>query len=415
MIQDQDIVSAGHQKTNAAFILVSIVYLFFNSFLLPDGLLYTTLLTPFFFLNLLKKGGMKLYFIFFLITVVFAIFQLPDVAFIKDYIISFVVLQCAAIFTLNAFYYLQEESRLNSVFKILATVNLFLLVLSILALLIPVVRSYFWYEMAMSEGLPLIPRLKMLTYEASYYSLIIMPVFSYYLLKKMLLNSRSGILLISLCVAMLLSLSFGVLAGMLISIVLVYCFNLNELGRKINLNYIFLTGIVMAIGLFVLYRYYPHNIFFERLRNISDGKDTSARGRTYESFDLAWGVAKMKSIWWGVGPGQLKHIGREYIIQYYTYSAIPPVIRIPNAVAETLNIYGIAGVCIRFAIIIYLFFKTKVWQNYYRLLLFIFIFIYQFTGSFLVNIAEYILWILAFSKNLFPEFNRQHFIKSKEA
>ena len=117
----------------------------------------------------------------------------------------------------------------------------------------------------------------------------------------------------------------------------------------------------------------------------------------------------MKSLYWGVGPGQLKLIGRDYIIQYYNYSSIPGTIRIPNAVAETLNIFGLAGLVIRFLAIGYLFFKTKVWDNYYRLLLFLFIFIYQFTGSFLFNIAEYILWILAFSPALFPAFNRVHF------
>ncbi|MBC7536218.1 MAG: hypothetical protein H7258_11050, partial [Ferruginibacter sp.] len=52
----------------------------------------------------------------------------------------------------------------------------------------------------------------------------------------------------------------------------------------------------------------------------------------------------------------------------------------------------------------FLFFYTKVWTNYFRLLLFIFIFIYQFTGSFVTNIAEYVIWILAFT-NVFVEFD----------
>lgn len=52
----------------------------------------------------------------------------------------------------------------------------------------------------------------------------------------------------------------------------------------------------------------------------------------------------------------------------------------------------------------YLFFKTAVYKNYYRLALFIFVFIYQFTGSYITNIVEYVIWILAFS-NAFPQFN----------
>jgi hypothetical protein len=265
----------------------------------------------------------------------------------------------------------------------------------------------------MSEGLPVIPRLKMLTYEASYYSLIIAPVFCYYLLKKILLNAKTGILLLSLTVSLLLSLSFGVLAGILISLVLVYCFNLNELGKRINLAYLVTSLLIVIVGVVCLYIFNPQNILFDRIRNIITGKDTSANGRTYESFILAWNIAKMKSIYWGIGLGQLKLIGRDYIIQYYLYTDIPPVIRIPNAVAETLNIYGITGIVFRFGIIAYMFFKTKVWNNYYRLTLFIFVFIYQFTGSFLFNVAEYVIWILSFSTNIFPAFDRRHFVREK--
>jgi hypothetical protein len=45
-----------------------------------------------------------------------------------------------------------------------------------------------------------------------------------------------------------------------------------------------------------------------------------------------------------------------------------------------------------------------VWTNYYRLLLFLFVFIYQFTGSFITNVAEYVIWILAFT-NTFHQFD----------
>jgi len=59
---------------------------------------------------------------------------------------------------------------------------------------------------------------------------------------------------------------------------------------------------------------------------------------------------------------------------------------------------------LRLIIEIALFFHTKVWRNYYRLLLFFFVFIYQFTGSFITNVAEYVIWILAFT-NIFHQFD----------
>ena len=77
---------------------------------------------------------------------------------------------------------------------------------------------------------------------------------------------------------------------------------------------------------------------------------------------------------------------------------------IPNAAAETLAIFGWTGLVLRILVEIFLFFYTRVWTNYYRLLLFLFVFIYQFTGSFITNIAEYVIWILAFT-NVFHQFD----------
>lgn len=400
-------------KENNTFLMVSIIYLFFNSFLLPDGLLFTTLLTPFFFIHLLKHKGIQVYFVFLIVSCIMAAIQLPTVDYFKEYVKSFILLQTVAIFTINTYYVIKEEANLAVTFKVLSTVNMVLLGISILFLFIPLLRPWLWYQMSMSEGLPVIPRLKMLTYEASYYSLIIVPLFAYYFLKKTLLSGKVGILLLTLGLSMILSLSFGVLIALMISFIFLYFLNLNELGRKINLNYLSAGIIIVVVVIGAAYWLYPHNVVFDRLRNIYTGKDTSAKGRTSDSFVLAWNIAKMKSLYFGIGLGQLKLIGRDFIIQFYNYSNIPPVIRIPNAVAETLNIYGIIGIVFRFGIITYLFFKTKVWNNYYRLMLFIFIFIYQFTGSFLFNVAEYVIWILAFSTNIFPAFDRQYFTKER--
>ena len=91
------------------------------------------------------------------------------------------------------------------------------------------------------------------------------------------------------------------------------------------------------------------------------------------------------------------------IRDYYLYY-IDMQVAIPNAVAETMAIFGWVGVSLRLGIEIFLFFYTRVWTNYYRLLLFLFIFVYQFTGSFITNIAEYVIWILAFTR-IFQQFD----------
>jgi len=74
-------------------------------------------------------------------------------------------------------------------------------------------------------------------------------------------------------------------------------------------------------------------------------------------------------------------------------------------VAETYALTGFVGVGLRLMAEIFFFFKTKVFDNYYRTFLFIYVFIYQFTGSFTTNIAEYVIWILAFT-NIFPMFDK---------
>jgi hypothetical protein len=131
------------------------------------------------------------------------------------------------------------------------------------------------------------------------------------------------------------------------------------------------------------------------LGNIIGGDDTSGKGRTVDAFILAQRIIEPGHQAWGVGLGQVKTMGYDIIRSYYLYYTDHPV-AIPNAVAETLAIFGWVGVALRFSVQALFFFLTKPWKSYYRLAIFIFIFIYQFTGSFLTNGAEYVLWIIAF-------------------
>ena len=115
-------------------------------------------------------------------------------------------------------------------------------------------------------------------------------------------------------------------------------------------------------------------------------------------------VAKERSIWFGSGLGQVKELAYDIVKRYLNYWGELEVVRIPNAVAETLAIFGIFGIAIRFILIFYFFIKTKVLENYYRTLLFVFVFVYQFTGSYITNIVEYVIWVMAFS-SVFKQFD----------
>jgi len=392
-------------KRHSIFLGIATIFMFFNSAGLPDGLLYTTLLAPVFLLFLLNQKGIRTYLLFLLITgalgMVHAVTGIDDPF---SYVRSFAMLQAVAIFTIITYDALPGQLEQAGTFKTLATVNLLMLGICLLLRFIPGGTDWVWYTVPISPGVPVVPRLKMFTYEASYYSLLITPLVLYYLLKCWLCKAKVGVLFLSLILSLLLSFSLGVIAGIVISLFLMIIFRFNTLYTKLPVRWLMIASILLIILTVGLYIFYPQNALFLRLHNIWAGKDTSARGRTYEAFTIAWEVAKMKSLYWGTGPGQLKSLGRDYIIQYYHYAHIPQTVRIPNAVAETLSIYGIAGLIIRFGLILFLFIRTRVWNNYYRLSLFIFMFIYQFTGSFISNTAEYMIWAIAFCPGILRAF-----------
>src|SRR5688500_8121088 len=55
------------------YLPIAVLYFFFNSFMLPQGLLYTTILTPLFLIWLLKYPTFHYIWFFFLFTIPFAI------------------------------------------------------------------------------------------------------------------------------------------------------------------------------------------------------------------------------------------------------------------------------------------------------------------------------------------------------
>ena len=70
--------------------------------------------------------------------------------------------------------------------------------------------------------------------------------------------------------------------------------------------------------------------------------------------------------------------------------------------ADLLATFGWVGFFSKLLAEIFLFRKTKVKTSSFRLCLFIFMFIYQFVGSFSTNIVEVFFWVAAFSP-IFPD------------
>lgn len=390
------------------YLPIAITYFFFNGFLLPLGLLYTTLLTPLFLLWLYRFPSFKWIGAFFFVLAPFAVIHFAQGVNPGYYIRSTALLFTVFVFCVALWQFLQVCKSLRTIYKYILYLNAGLFILAVICLFIAPLRNIFWTSAAITEGVKGVNRLKMLTYEPSYYSTLLAPIALYYYLK-MVMNRLSSprLIFVLMTIPLLSSLSFGVIGGMVLALFLTFLANISFFfpGKKLVL-YIFAGSILLVIGFSILAYFHPDNIIFIRLRNIFAGGDSSFRGRTYDAFYLGWNVAEKKSVIFGCGPGQVKALGLELFNDYYNYTFTTDAIAIPNALGDTLATFGLAGLSIRVMVEIGLFFKTKVYSNYYRLSLFLFIFIYQFTGSFIMNIAEYTIWILAFNPNSFEEFNR---------
>jgi hypothetical protein len=387
--------------------LVAYLYFFFNSVGLKGGLLYTNILSPFFLIWIYKKGYIRYLKYPLMVILPFSIIHYSMGVHLKTFITSHILFASTIIFILSAYIYISRFSSLKEVIQKILFFNFILVLIAIPFYFMDYTyQKIFWYTNLFTTQNSF-TRLSLFTFEASYYALLLIPI-GYYFLFEIGFNKRlknKGVILLMVILPFLLSLSFGVIGGTLITAVIMAWFNRHLFIKYRTLFNLMVVFIVLAIlTILILFIFFPTSLPVIRITNIFMGYDTSSRGRTVEAFQIAWLVAGKKSIWFGCGLGQAKLLLPDIIHKYFSYWGNLSVYRIPNTLAETLAIFGIVGVAIRFTIIIYLFFKTNVNTNYLRLSLFLFIFIYQFTGSYITNIVEYVIWIFAFT-NVFPEFN----------
>src|SRR5215204_229943 len=76
----------------------AILYFFFNSLFLPTGLLYTTLLTPFFLYWIYQQNKIKYIWLFFLVTLPLACIHFLNGVVIQSYFKSYFLLFTAFVF-----------------------------------------------------------------------------------------------------------------------------------------------------------------------------------------------------------------------------------------------------------------------------------------------------------------------------
>lgn len=385
----------------------ALLYFFFNSLGLPFGLTWMALLAPFFYWWIANNRGKEVLLPFLVLIFPVVFIQMVFVGVDdKTYVTSLLNLLAVYIFCQAFYTYLKSCTDQESIFRRIVILNFVLCVIAI-PFYFTTYSYFFWDRQPLTEGINDFQRLRLFTYEPSYYATLFVPFFFFFFLKIILKQNKtySWRLLLMIFLPYVLSFSLGVITAITLSILFVFGFYLQRLiVKKRVISLVLLSTAVIIPAIIFVILVFPNNTLLFRIENIVSGHDSSGKGRTYEAFFIAMKIIALKSQFWGIGLGQIKVIGTDIIKDFYLYPVDYKTVAIPNATAETLTLFGFVGLFFRFTTEIFLFVYTKVWKNYYRLLLFIFMFIYQFSGSFITNLAEYVIWILAFA-NVFKQFD----------
>lgn len=383
------------------YLLIALIYFFFNSFALPEGLTYTLLLTPLFYWWIRTQGGKQIEVKFLLFSVPFFLAHFLQGIVFAYYAKSVVLLAMIYIFAYAVHLYFKRNRGIEKVFTQILLINFAFTLVAIVLFFSPY-REVLWTVRHLTREIQAFPRLQLLTYEPSYYSTLLVPIILYFLTKLLYKPYKLKTALVWLglmFIPLILSFSLGVISTLVISLGIFFLIHNRHLLHNKRILVIMTTLVVIIVGTAViLLIVYPENPLYKRISNLFTGKDSSGQGRTTDALMLSYLIAKEKSLAFGAGLGQIKVLGETVIRNYYHYAGNDiRITRIPSALGETLGTFGFVGLILRFGLQYYLFFKTRVLDNYYRTMVFLYIFLYQLTGSFLTNPAEYVLWAIAFT------------------
>ena len=240
----------GNSKAKLSkYSLLSYLYFFFNCAGLPGGLLYTNILSPVFYIWIVYQKKQPVLYQFFLVLIPFNIIHLLLGVQLKSFLISNLLFLSTYIFVVCFYYFINNYSRIGRIYKNILLLNFLFMLLALLLLFTPF-RELLWYKNKFTQTVEDFYRLSLLTFEASYYSLLFAPVSIYFLLKiffKQYSGNATPILLMSV-LPLILSLSLGVIGGMLFSFGMMFFVNWQKVFYKRN----FLSVLVVIIGVCIL-------------------------------------------------------------------------------------------------------------------------------------------------------------------
>jgi hypothetical protein len=370
-------------------------YIFLNHAGLPNGLFYSTLVSPFLYVWLYLQGRRWLTATFLLILAPFIMAHLVlGIASPTYYLRSMLLLWTAYITTYALGWALLRCRNIERLFDEIIVLHFVAGILAIACLHTPL-QNLFWMDTSntLADSSHLL-RFSLLNSEPGVCAALMLPLVIYAAIRLIRdSKKRSFLYLMMIAFPLLLTQSFGGLGISVgaISVTLVTTYR-QRLMRPRTL--IIVACLALAAGaLFVV-----HNPISQRVLQVVTGNDSSTQSRTTLAFVVAYLVASSKSLLWGVGLGQAKLVD---LVSYGFENSI-----IPNAVAATFAELGIVGVLVRLTVELYLFFRTRVYRNPFRLAMFVASFFSQLTGGNLMNVQNYLLWCFAFLP-FFPEMDQR--------
>lgn len=378
------------------------LFFFFNTIIVPSPLVLTNILSIIWWRKALSKRFFKAFLIYSSVLTIYAIVHIANGVNLTYYLktlILFILIYFSVVATI--LFIERFSASFSTMFKKLDVFGFWLFIIGCIAIFTPF-QSLFWEDHTFTGEEQFI-RYQGLGYEASFYAYAVAPIIIYLLINTLIkkFNLKNYFLLVLGIIPVVFTYSFGFFAAMIFGLILsLFVLVIYKKSFPKRFLYPFIAFLLLFVSVISF-----ENEVSKRVWKIARGEDTSVNGRTYEAFYLANEMAKEKNAWFGIGLGQVKIVGERYIRPYYNYPKKEwPIVTLPNAAAETLAIFGYLGLLARLGFQLFLFFKFKVYQNYFQLTLFSFLFVYQLMGSFITSTLEYTFWVIAFTP-IFKDFD----------
>lgn len=386
------------------------IFFNFNTIALPLGVMWSNLLSPFFLIWLIYNKRIKYLAISFLLLSSYILIQYItfEPTIIKDYFLSAFYFYSSVIVGIFFYYYSNKNSSIQKNIETtlisIIYINLILTIFAILLYFTPF-RDFMWHTSTNINSLGEV-RLKLLYYEPSHSGFVFVFLSLYLLLKLVFYPSKKYLILLILTAgSVFLGKSLGTMGAMGIAIVLGSLIYASPLIKKYYKQFILIMAVIaLIIPLFA-------GSITARLEKFIEGKDNSGNVRLLYATKAAYNMVEKYNYYFGVGFGQDK----QYVTKFTSKFAGFAGNRLPNSFASTLATVGVFGIALKYIFLFYFFFKTRVYNNLFRLITFMYLFIYSFTGGWMLNVYEFILWAFAFSENAFSEFNRDRIFKKKQS